>query len=229
MRAFVSMSVLAIVLLAIALPTMSHAQDQDLQQWTLLAAQGKIADRVVLYTEIQPRFTDDVSRRGQLLLRSAVGYQITPDVTAFIGYAYVRTDGLGRQGTDEHRVFQQLSFPIFKNANGFTVAARTRLEQRTVVGAADLGWRLRQQLRAQGPIQPGGKIQAIAWTEPFYNFDTTDWGQRRGFDQVRTFIGLGVPITKGLTAEPGYLNQTVFRQGADRVNHVANLTLFYRY
>lgn len=212
-----------------AFPAAAHAQDEDLQQWTLLAAQGPVSDKVVIYAEVQPRFTDDVSRLGQLLIRPAIGYRITPDVTAFLGYAYVRTEPLNGRATDEHRVFQQLSFPILKGAGGFTVTGRTRLEQRTVVGAEEMGWRFRQQVRAQAPIRRGGQLQAIAWTEPFYNFDTTDWGQRRGFDQVRTFIGLGVPITAGLTAEPGYLNQTVFRRGEDRVNHVANLTLFYRF
>ncbi|PAX09198.1 DUF2490 domain-containing protein [Sphingomonas lenta] len=212
-----------------AFPAAAHAQEEDLQQWTLLAAQGPVSDKVVIYAELQPRFTDDVSRLGQLLIRPAIGYRLSSDVTAFLGYAYVRTEPLNGRATDEHRIFQQLSFPILKGAGGFTVTARTRLEQRTVVGADEMGWRFRQQVRAQAPIRRGGQLQAIAWTEPFYNFDTTDWGQRRGFDQVRTFIGLGVPITQGLTAEPGYLNQTVFRRGEDRVNHIASLTLFYRF
>lgn len=210
-------------------PTVAAAQNHDLQQWTLLSAQGSISDRIVLYAEVQPRFTDDVSRLGQLLIRPAIGYQIDKDVTAFLGYAYVRTELLGQRPTDEHRIFQQLNFPIYRGAGDFTVTARTRLEQRTVVNADGLGWRLRQQVRAEAPVRAGGTLRAIAWTEPFYNFNTTDWGQRRGFDQWRTFIGLGIPVFKGLVAEPGYMNQTVFLRGEDRVNHIMSLTMTYRW
>lgn len=222
----------AIALLASSgLPAAAHGQEQDLQQWTLLAAQGEVADRVVVYAEVQPRFTNEVSRLGQLLIRPAIGYRINDDFTALVGYAYVRTDPLGGRATDEHRFFQQLNSTLYRGGGGLTITGRTRLEQRTVVGAEETGWRFRQVIRAQAPVKDvrGGKLQAIAWTEPFYNLDSTDWGQRQGFDQVRTFIGLGVPITEGLTAEPGYLNQTVFRRGEDRVNHVASLTLFYRF
>jgi hypothetical protein len=213
------------------LPATAHAQEEDLQQWTLLAAQGEVAERVVVYTEVQPRFTDDVGRLGQLLIRPAIGYRINGDFTALFGYAYVRTDPLVGRATDEHRFFQQLNSTLYRGSGGFTITGRSRLEQRTVVGAEDTGWRFRQVVRVQAPVKDirGGELQVIAWTEPFYNLDSTDWGQRRGFDQVRTFIGVGVPITKGLTAEPGYLNQTVFRPGEDRVNHVASLTLFYRF
>lgn len=217
------------VALAMSVPTAAHAQQEDVQQWTLLSATGRVSGDVVVYAEVQPRFTDDVSRAGQLLIRPAIGVQVDPDVQLLLGYAYVRTAPLGGRATDEHRVWQQLLWTAYRGPGGLTLASRTRLEQRTVVGADDLGWRLRQQLRAQAPIRPGSKLQAVAWTEPFYNLDATDWGQRRGFDQVRSFIGLGVPVAAGLTAEPGYLNQTVFRRGQDRVNHVASVTLAYRF
>lgn len=211
------------------LPAAAYAQKEDVQQWTLLAATGRVAGDVVVYAEIQPRVTDDVGRFGQLLARPAIGAQLSRDGQLLVGHAYVRTEPLGRRATDDHRAWQQVLWTAARSAGGFTLTSRTRLEQRTAEGFDDLGWRLRQQVRAQAPIRRGGKLQAIAWTEPFYSLDSTDWGRRRGFDQVRTFIGLGVPITTGLTAEPGYLNQTVFRRGEDRVNHVANLTLFYRF
>lgn len=216
------------ILASAAAPAALQAQEQDLQQWTLLAATGRVSGDLVVYAEIQPRVTDNVGRLGQLLIRPAIGVQISRDVQFLAGYAYVRTEPLGRQATDEHRAWQQLIWPIYKGA-GLTVTARTRLEQRSVEGFDELGWRLRQQVRAQAPLRPGSRVQAILWTEPFYAFDTTDWGQRRGFDQLRTFIGLGVPLTKKLMVEPGYMNQTVFRRGEDRSNHIASLTLLYRF
>jgi hypothetical protein len=219
----------AVVMAAGALVAVpAAAQDHDLQQWTLLAAQGKVAGDLIVYAEVQPRVTDELGRLGQVLVRPAIGVQLRDGVTLLAGYAYVRTEPLGGTATDEHRAWQQLVWPIAR-AGALTVTARTRIEQRTVEGRRDLGWRFRQQVRAQAPVRPGAKLTAIAWTEPFYAFDSTDWGQRRGFDQWRTFVGMGVPVTKGLTAEPGYQNQTVFRRGADRVNHIASVNLFYRF
>ena len=45
----------------------------------------------------------------------------------------------------------------------------------------------------------------------------------------RNFVGVSVPIAKGLTVEPGYLNQAVFRPGEDRYDHIASMTMFYRF
>ena len=114
----------------------ARAQEQDLQQWTLLAATGKVSGDVVIWAEVQPRITDDVGRLGQLLIRPAIGYQIDRDVQFLAGYAYVRTDPLGRRATNEHRAWQQLIWPIAKGSAGLNVFARTRLEQRTVEGFA---------------------------------------------------------------------------------------------
>jgi hypothetical protein len=38
-----------------------------------------------------------------------------------------------------------------------------------------------------------------------------------------------VPLGKELTLEPGYLNQAVFRPGEDRFDHIASVTMSYRF
>lgn len=91
-----------------------------------------------------------------------------------------------------------------------------------------MGWRLRQQLRATAPLS--GKTRAVGWTEAFISMDDTSWGQRSGLDQWRNFVGVSVPMSKAVSIEPGYLNQWVVRRGsADRVNHVASVSLFARF
>lgn len=205
----------------------AHAQDHDFQQWTQMTAFGPIMGNLLGYLELQPRLWDNAGRLGQMLVRPAVGYRFTPDTNLLLGYAYVRTDPLGGVATDENRLWQQLIFPLLK-MDGLTVIARSRLEQRTVVNADSLGWRFRQQVRAQGPISSDGKLLAVMWTEAFYNFNTTDWGAREGFDQWRTFIGVQLPITDRFNIEPGYVNQTIFRRGEDRMNHILGIYLNYR-
>jgi len=47
-------------------------------------------------------------------------------------------------------------------------------------------------------------------------------------DRWRNFVGVSVPVAKGVMLEPGYLNQAVFRQGEDRLDHIASMPMFYR-
>jgi hypothetical protein len=212
---------------AFVLGAPAYAQQHDFQQWTQLTAFGPIKDNLLLYVEIQPRLWDNASRLGQLLVRPAVGYRINADTNVLFGYAYIRTDPLGGIATDENRLWQQMIYSIFKTG-GLSLIGRSRLEQRTVVNANDVGWRFRQQLRAQGPLVSGGKILGVAWNETFYNFNTTDWAAREGFDQIRTFVGVQFPLTESFNIEPGYVNQLIFRPGEDRMNHILGIYLNYR-
>ena len=98
-----------------------------------------------------------------------------------------------------------------------------------VVGAEDLAWRFRQLVRGQLPLTEGQGTQLVLWSEAFYNLNQADWGPREGFDRWRNFVGIAVPVTKGVTLEPGYLNQAVFRPGEDRFDHIASVTMFYRF
>lgn len=204
------------------------AQDHDLQQWTLLVAQGPISDDLVIQAEIQPRLTNDASRLGQFQTSPAIGYRVSKKATVFVGYMFVHTDPADRPAFDENRIYQHIVFPVGKIGD-VSLTARTRIEARTVVGAEDLAWRFRQLVRAQLPLTEGQGTQLVVWSEAFYNLNQADWGPREGFDRWRNFVGVAVPITKGVTLEPGYLNQAVFREGEDRFDHIASVTMFYRF
>ena len=218
-------TLLALTALLTAVPA---AAEDDGQAWGMMLVQGPITGDLVFWAEVQTRFSDDASRLGQALVRPAIGVRLATDTTAHLGYAYVRTEPLGGRATDEHRVWQQLSFPILRDARGLYVWGRSRVEQRMLEGREDTGWRLRQFVRAQMPIRRGGALSGVIYTEGFYNANATDWGARTGVDQWRTFVGVSAPIAKGVVLEPGYLNQTVFRRGEDRMNHIASLNLFVR-
>ena len=204
--------------------TPALAADEDSQAWVAANATIGVSKDIVVWLEGQARFTDNVGNLGQVLIRPGLGLKLGPNTTAYVGYAYVHTDPPGPAKSNEHRAWQQLSFRIAGNGKGLTVTGRSRLEQRWVEGANDMGWRYRQQLRLTAPI--GGKVRGVAWSEAFVALDDTSWGQRSGIDRWRNFVGIAVPASKAVTIEPGYLNQYVVRQGAaDRIHHVASITL----
>lgn len=203
--------------------------EEDGQAWGAILAQGPIKGDLVFWAEAQTRFTDDASRLGQLVIRPAIGLRLAKDTSAHLGYAYIRTDPATGAATNEHRIWEQLIFPILRTKRGLYVWGRSRIEQRFVERRRDTGWRLRQFVRAQMPLTRGGKVSGVVFTEAFYAANTTDFGAREGFDQWRNFVGLSIPVGKGLALEPGYLNQTIFRVGPDRTNHIFSTTLFVRF
>lgn len=200
-----------------------RAADEDTQIWTQLLVTTPLSGKLTGVLELQPRVSGDGSRLEQFLLRPSLSLRLDPTTAVSLGYAYVRTEPEGGRPTDEHRIWQQVSFRLKGGGAGPTADVRTRLEQRFFEGGGGTGWRLRQQVRATAPI--GGGVRAVLWTEPWFNLNDTRWGQRTGLDRWRNFAGVNVPLRKGVSLEPGYLNQYVSRRGEDRMNHVLSVTL----
>ncbi|MFY9291208.1 MAG: DUF2490 domain-containing protein [Methylorubrum rhodinum] len=221
-----------LLLAALALTT-SPAEAQDTQLWlntTLFGSHGRFA----YFAEVQPRFGGDIARLDQFILRPAVGWKLDDDLTIYQGYARVENTPAGMPGFSEDRSFQQLSWEI-GTYEKFKLSSRTRFEQRWQSDGRDTGFRFREMLRASHPIfDEAGGLKALGWSEVFVALNDTDWGARAGFDQIRTFVGLEIPIqdkSQGKsTFEIGYLNQTVNAPAAPvEVNHILSLNLFLRY
>jgi hypothetical protein len=202
---------------------------QDEQVWINLTAMGTVSGDLVYFAEVQPRTGDGSSRLDQLLLRGAVGVKLGGAVTLYQGYAHVVVPRDGARDVNEERSFQQLSWNLGK-ALGGELSSRTRFEQRWRSDGDGMGWRLREMLRYETPLKPGTKgPSALVYSELFVALNDTDWGARAGFDQVRNFAGLEIPVGGASTIEAGYLNQWIDQPaGRSRMNHVASLTLFYR-
>jgi len=213
--------------LAILVTAPLHAAEEDAHLWGAVIVNADVSKDIVITMEGVARLTDDASRLGQSILRPSIGYRLGKNTIASVGYAYVATDPVGPASSDEHRAWQQLSFRVAGNGAGLTVTGRTRLEQRWFEGRDDMGWRLRQQLRATAPLS--GKTRAVVWSEVFLSLDDTSWGQRSGLDRWRNSVGLSVPVSKAVTLEPGYINQWVSSRGLDRVHHIANVSLSARF
>lgn len=212
------------VLLSVAvLPAPAHAADEDTQIWTALSASADLGTGAVITLEGQTRLTDGANRLGQYLIRPSIGLKLDQTTTVSIGYAFVHTDPLGPSRSNEHRIWQQLAFRVAGDGKGVTLTGRSRLEQRWLEGAGDMGWRFRQQFRMTGPL--AGKVRAVVGTEVFISLDDTSWGQTKGLDRWRNSVGIAVPLNPAITVEPGYINQWVMRRGPDRVHHIANVSL----
>ena len=211
--------------LMIAALLAAPAAAQDVQSWNTLLAQGPVDGKLLLWAELQPRFTSDIGRMGQLIARGAVGVRLKNDIDLHAGYHYQHNNPAPGVTSDEHRFWQQVMAPVLRRQNGFALVTRWRLEQRTFENADDLGWRLRMLWRVQQPLNGPGTAGPVAWSETFFALNSTDWGAQGGFDQQRSFAGWLQPMVKRLNLEAGYLHQYVRRPGPDAGNHVLSLTL----
>ncbi len=210
--------------------TGAHAATaEDEQVWLNLTAMGPVSGKLIYFAEIQPRFGNGASEPDQTLLRGAVGWKLSPQLSVYQGYAHVVLPPRGGLDVNEERSFQQISWTIGKPWDG-EFSSRTRLEQRWRSDGSDMGWRLREMLRYEKPLKPGSQaVNALVYAEGFAALNSTDWGQRAGFDQLRSFVGAEVKLMGKSTAEIGYLNQLINQQGGNqRMNHVASVTLFFR-
>ncbi|MFK7840831.1 MAG: DUF2490 domain-containing protein [Sphingorhabdus sp.] len=214
---------LAALGISVAIAAPSLATENELNAWGAATASIDASEDVIVWAEVQTRFTDDASRLGQLLLRTGLGYRLDKTTQVYAGYAYINTDPVGPASSDEHRIWQQLSFRLLGDGKGLTISGRSRLEQRFVEGSDDMGLRYRQQLRLTAPMSE--TVKAVVWTEPFIGLNSTDWGQRNGINVWRNFVGIAVPLNDNLTLEPGYLNQYAVRNGEDRIDHVASISI----
>jgi hypothetical protein len=197
----------------------------DIQAWGTVNVAASLSKSLSFNIETQARLTDDVSRLSQVSVRPSIGWRVADASTLSLGYAYLRSDLAVGVVRNEHRIWQQAAYRIAGVSNGVSLFGRTRLEQRFVKGSGDTGWRLRQQLRLTAPL---GGSQVVLSGEPFFSLDDTAWGQRQGFEQVRTFAGVNLPLSGNVTVEPGYLTQIQLRRGEGRINHIASMTLNVR-
>lgn len=225
-------SLLTALFLTAASPAAAQVT-QDTQLWfnaTLFGSHGSFA----YFAEAQPRFGDGISRLDQLILRPAIGWKLHEDLTIYQGYARVENTPADAPAFHEDRSFQQGSWEI-GTFEGFKLSSRTRFEQRWQSDGRDVGFRFREMMRASHPIfGEASGLKALVSSEVFVALNDTDWGARAGFDQIRTFVGLEIPLqekSRGKsTVEVGYLNQTVNAPAAPvEVNHILSLNLFLRY
>jgi hypothetical protein len=188
------------VLLA-ALPSVAQADDG--QVWITANARGPVAGRVELGVETNERF----GRDGENGLYESeniamVGYRFDH---ATLAAGYVRDIVYhGGGAAIEQRARQDLMVDRIAAIGPFRIGARMRVEERWRDGLGGTGVRLRPFVRLTLPV--AGKLNLLASHESFVNLGGGA-GQRGGYDRARDFLGLGVPLTKRVGVEFGYLNQ----------------------
>ena len=207
------------VLLAV-LP--SAAQADDGQVWLSANARGPVAGRVELGVETIERFGRDGD--GGLYESENIAMLGLRFDRATLAAGYVRDIVYhGGSATIEQRARQDLNVDHIVRIGPLGVGVRLRMEERWREGSSGTGVRIRPFVRLTLPVT--GKLNLLASHESFVNLGGGA-GQRGGYDRARDFLGLGVPLSKRVGIEIGYLNQ--WTRGARTVGAAA-FTLGWRW
>lgn len=223
-----------IALLALLLPVAPvHAADDASAAWGIVSVSGPIEPQGQVTRwrydgQAQWRNFDRGAGGNRYVLRGSASLAWRENLALTVGYDFHQLDPDGAAAIDEHRLWQQLGWKALR-WNWGSLALRTRLEERMVEDSDDVGLRLRQQLALTVPL-PALDLSVIASTEPFVNVNSTDYGADSGFDRIRSYLGVRMPMTDTSALEAGYLHDYIERGGQpDALNHTALLHLRFTF
>jgi hypothetical protein len=196
----------------------AQAQVEDAQLWTQTNLNIPVARRSRVTLEGIARWSD---RQGGLFhteIGGILSRKLSRHVEIGIGYRHVSGYN-GNTADDEDRLRQHVVLTYGR------VTGRFRIDERMHPDGPELGIRLRPLLRYNHPI--GKDTSLFLSHESFFMANSTQWGQRAGYDRMRNIAGITVPITRGFNADIGYLNQYRVGRGGERaqMDHALNLQL----
>lgn len=174
-----------------------------------------------IHLEVQNRLSDWGRDWQQLLVRPGINYQVSKNLSASLGYGFVRTQPYGELPVahrfDESRIWEQLLYK--QDAAGLKWSHRLRLEQRWIEelkkDGSHAGWRdeqrVRYMLRTEVPLTADKRFYVPVWNEVFVNFGPNIVGNH--FDQNRAFLGVGCQLAKNFRLETGLMEQSLQKRG----------------
>lgn len=197
------------------------AQNSDLGNWWIYFGNKQINEKWNWHHEVQYRNYNFAGDLEQLLVRTGIGYNLTPNNNnVLVGYAFIHNEnytGIDDEKIDvnEHRIYQQ--FITRQTFGRFNLQHRYRFEQRFIED--DFKMRLRYFLSLNVPLnqkEMNDKTTYLsAYNEIFVNTET------EFFDRNRVFAGVGYKFNSSLKFEVGYMNQILNNFSRDQFNIMA--------
>ena len=209
-------------------PCLIHGQDSSLGNWLIYLGNWKMKPQLNLHHEIQYRNYNAVGDLEQLLMRTGMGYDLTPkNNNVLLGYGYILSQNYipgsdDKVDTNENRIFQQF---IHRNKIGIVrMQHRYRFEQRFVrnhLGENDFLLRVRYFLALNIPLNNkemlNNTFYLSIYDEIFLNTQDVI------FDRNRLYVGLGYKFSKMIRVELGYMIQSLSESSRDQINIIANV------
>ena len=209
------------VLLSFLFIPWTFSQGSDFGNWMIYFGNNKLNEKFNIHNEVQYRNYNAVGDLEQLLLRTGLGYNLTPNNNnLLLGYGFIRSENYQNLDTklvlNEHRIYQQF---ITKQSFGRVIFShRYRLEERFIADDFKMRFRyfLATNVALNHKLLVPNTIYLSAYNEIFIN------AKNQLFDRNRIYGGLGYKVSNNLKLEIGYMNQRFFVGNRDQINLIAN-------
>lgn len=207
---------LNLVIILFAIPSFG----QDVQGWLIYFGNAKIKDtKFSIHHELQLRDYKIVGDHNQALIRVGAQYQLKPNITSTLGYAFIYTEAQDDPNHPfvENRIYQEML--LLQSLGSSRLRHRFRLEERFIEGQ-DFRGRFRYCLFAELPLTARGFARKgtylALYDEVFLNI--AKGGSVKVFDRNRAYAGLGYKFTDNTGSQLGYMRQNVGKMTG--TNHV---------
>ncbi|UTW63195.1 DUF2490 domain-containing protein [bacterium SCSIO 12741] len=206
-----------ITLALIAFGIQGWSQKSDLGAWYMYMGDQRIQGRWHWWNEVQYRDYQMMGDIEQLLLRTAISYDLSENNNALsLGYGYIHSENYTdpmreikdqKSKDDEHRIYQQ--FFTKQKFGRFYLNHRFRFEQRFINAQSTLKYRLRYFLQFRAAITKPklekGCLYFSAYNEIFVTSPSFE------MDRMRTYTAAGYQLTPNLKLEAGVMYQNVIQ------------------
>jgi hypothetical protein len=200
--------------LAMAIAAGLAAQSTSMGNWLIYFGNQSFHEKWNWHNEIQHRNYNAFGDLEQLLVRTGLGYNLSPNNNnLLLGYAFILSepyDAAGKDKTriDEHRIYQQ--FISRQHFGRVYLQHRYRFEQRFFED--DFKTRFRYFVGVNVPVNQStlekNALYLSVYNEVFIN------GQKTAFDRDRIYGALGYSLTDLIRVELGAMSQIL--QSASR-------------
>ena len=182
-----------------AAPAAAQVRANDVRSATSLDVSYGIDPKWRLDVYSEMRADQNISRPATLVFRPNIQYMFLPEWTVAAGY--VQLEPLQATFRTERGAFQDLFYrPRF---GALAVTNRVRLNEAFIDKTSALRIFTSYFLALQHPIGDSAWYARLT-NETFFNLKVDGTGRQAGFQQNKSFVGIGYPIDPHLSLTGGY-------------------------
>jgi hypothetical protein len=213
-HALVSAFAILLFSTVLAAPTAAAEEDHEdqLGNWLIWNGTLRFSDRWSVFTDGQLRLWEPAWNIEEVLLRSAVHYDITPKL--FVGLGYLHTNVWGSDEPvnagrirSENRIYQQLTYR--HNVKKPILEHRFRYEQRWIdtFDDTEFGTRFRYRIQLTIPLNNPTLEPGTNFVNIYNEFFVNNKGGEPSLEQNRLYAAWGRKFTRQATLQLGLLWQ----------------------
>lgn len=206
-----------LILILGLIPVIGFSQESNLGNWFMYLGNKKLNSNWNIHNEVQYRNYNVVGDMEQLLLRTGIGFNLSPNNNnILLGYGFIRSENYvstdQKVGNNEHRIFQQ--FITRQSFNRVSLQHRYRFEQRFLENNFKLRFRyfISVNVALSKPKIEKNTFYLSAYNEVFIQ------SKENQYDRNRVYAGLGYAKNKDFRIELGYMNQLFNKGSRDQIN-----------